>query len=109
MEEQELDALYKNAHAFIYPTLFEGFGYPPLEAMRHGTPVLASAVTAVTEVCGQAVLYFNPYSLPEIKNRILFAAFENLDVYRQLGLERYNEIKEKQAKDLSELVGTILT
>jgi glycosyltransferase involved in cell wall biosynthesis len=81
-----LDLLYKNAYAFIYPTLNEGFGYPPLESMRHGTPVLASAITSVSEVCGDGAIYFNPFSIDEIKNRILQLTFER---------ERYEYITSK--------------
>lgn len=66
-----LESLYSHAHAFVYPTLNEGFGYPPLEAMKYGTLSLCSAVTSVPEVCGSAVLYFNPYDITEIENRIL--------------------------------------
>jgi glycosyltransferase involved in cell wall biosynthesis len=65
VDDRELDALYKNAYAFIYPSLNEGFGYPPLESMKHATPVLASAIASITEICGDAVIYFNPYSIQE--------------------------------------------
>jgi len=67
---EDLDALYAGAFAFVYPSISEGFGYPPLEAMRHATPVLASPHSAVSEVCGDAVLYANPYSVSEIAARL---------------------------------------
>jgi glycosyltransferase involved in cell wall biosynthesis len=67
----ELVALYKFAYCLLYPTLNEGFGYPPLEAMRHGTPVICSAITSTTEILGDAPLYFSPYSVDEMQNRIL--------------------------------------
>jgi len=68
--EEELVALYAGAFCFLFPSISEGFGYPPLEAMRQGTPVIASGVTSIPEVCGDAVLYVNPYSLQEIAYRI---------------------------------------
>jgi glycosyltransferase involved in cell wall biosynthesis len=67
----ELELLYKEAHLFLYPSVNEGFGYPPLEAMKYHTLVATSAITSIPEVCQNAVLYFNPYSLPEIEERII--------------------------------------
>jgi glycosyltransferase involved in cell wall biosynthesis len=71
VSQEELERYFQNAYAFIYPTLNEGFGYPPIYAMKYGVPVLASAISSVPEVCGNAALYFNPFSISEIKNRIL--------------------------------------
>ena len=71
VESNVLESLYANAHLFLYPTINEGFGYPPLEAMKYHTFVAASAVCSIPEVCGDAVLYFNPYDEKEIQNRIL--------------------------------------
>ncbi len=70
VDREELDALFAGAVAFLYPSISEGFGYPPLEAMRAGTPVIASPHTAITEVCADAVLYANPYSTSEIAARL---------------------------------------
>lgn len=72
VSEKELQILYNNAYCFIYPTLNEGFGYPPLEAMRYSKPVIASAVTSIPEIYGNNVEYINPYSTYEIKNKILY-------------------------------------
>jgi glycosyltransferase involved in cell wall biosynthesis len=71
VSDKRLAGLYQNAFALVFPTLNEGFGYPPLEAMRYGTPVLASAVTSVPEVCGDAVLYYCPRSELEMQARVL--------------------------------------
>lgn len=68
--DDELAQLYHDAYALIYPSLNEGFGYPPLEAMHHGVPVLASPMTSIPEICGDAAVYFNPMSVEEIMNRI---------------------------------------
>ncbi len=56
----ELKALYASARAFVFPSLYEGFGIPPLEAMSCGCPVLASTAPAVVETCADAALYFDP-------------------------------------------------
>jgi glycosyltransferase involved in cell wall biosynthesis len=71
VQDNDMQVLYANAYAIFYPSLNEGFGYPPLEGMKYGKPVLASAVTSITEICGDAALYFNPYDINEISNRIL--------------------------------------
>lgn len=60
VSDQALRALYENAAAFVYPSLYEGFGIPPLEAMALGCPVLASRAAAIPETCGDAALYFSP-------------------------------------------------
>lgn len=60
VDDEELRALYENAAAFIFPSRYEGFGLPPLEAMALGCPVIASNAAAIPEVCGSAALYFDP-------------------------------------------------
>lgn len=70
LDDQEYQATMAGALGLLYPSLSEGFGYPPLEAMSHGVPVLASAVTSIPEIAGRACLYFNPYSLGEIASRL---------------------------------------
>ncbi|MBN2522450.1 MAG: glycosyltransferase [Bacteroidales bacterium] len=70
VEEAQLNSLYAHAFALLYPSVSEGFGYPPLEAMKYGTPVIASCVSSIPEVCGNAALYFDPYDIREIANRI---------------------------------------
>jgi glycosyltransferase involved in cell wall biosynthesis len=56
----DLRALYQEAEAYVFPSLFEGFGLPPLEAMVHGCPVVSSDKTCLPEILGEAALYFNP-------------------------------------------------
>jgi glycosyltransferase involved in cell wall biosynthesis len=64
--DTELPTWYRAASAFVYPSLFEGFGLPPLEAMACGCPVLASAIGAVGEVCGEAAALVNPENIDEL-------------------------------------------
>lgn len=105
VDEKELDQLYHDAYCFIYPTLNEGFGYPPLEAMHYGIPVLTSALTAVPEVCGGNVIYFNPYSIEEIMNRILMILDSDIhEKFSKLSNERYKYITNKQYEDLDRLI-----
>lgn len=64
--DEELRAFYSCAQAFIYPSLYEGFGIPLLEAMACGTPVIVSDTSSTPEVVGDSGLYFNPYSKEEL-------------------------------------------
>lgn len=109
VNEGTLSQLYKNAYAFIYMSLNEGFGYPPLEAMRFGIPVITNSFTSISEICGDAALYCNPYSIVEIKNRVLNLIDEhNYNSLTKKSYERYNLVKLKQDIDLQELVDYIL-
>jgi glycosyltransferase involved in cell wall biosynthesis len=63
----ELAALVRSASVFLFPSLYEGFGIPPLEAMLCGTPVVASNCTSIPEVLGDAAVLLNPTSIPDWK------------------------------------------
>jgi len=58
--DEDLPALYRGAALFAYPSLYEGFGLPPLEAMSQGTPCIVSDVSSLPEACGDAALYVDP-------------------------------------------------
>ena len=110
VESKELEFLHKNAFAFVFPSLNEGFGYPPVQSMRYGVPVAASGTTSVPEICSDAVLYFDPYSVSEIKNRLV----QLLDsgIYREFSaraLRRYAEVHARQVDDLEKAVDFILS
>lgn len=60
VSDAELRTLYEHAAVFVYPSRYEGFGIPPLEAMALGCPVLASNAASLPEVCGDGALYFDP-------------------------------------------------
>jgi glycosyltransferase involved in cell wall biosynthesis len=66
VNDAALKALYQHALALVFPSLYEGFGLPPLEAMACGCPVAASSAAAIPEVCGDAALYFDPASIEQI-------------------------------------------
>lgn len=109
VERDELELLNRTAYAFIYPSLNEGFGYPPIDSMKYGVPVIASGTTSIPEVCGDAALYFDPYSISEIKNRIV--QITDADIYKEMqdkAMLRYNFIAEKQNQDLKSLAEYII-
>ena len=60
--------LYMNASAFIFPSIYEGFGFPPLEAAALGTVSAVSNSSCIPEICNNSVLYFNPYNVDDIKS-----------------------------------------
>lgn len=110
VDERTLDSLYKGAYCFIYPSLNEGFGYPPLEAMHYGVPVIASSFASINEICGEAVLYFNPLDYKELKARILqmFLDESIRKILLAKARKRYLEITSRQKEDLERLVDFIL-
>ncbi|CAN5836709.1 glycosyltransferase family 1 protein [soil metagenome] len=60
VSDSELRSLYEHAAAFVFPSRYEGFGLPPLEAMSLGCPVIASDIPVLREICGNAALFFDP-------------------------------------------------
>ncbi|HEV3168331.1 MAG TPA: glycosyltransferase family 1 protein, partial [Isosphaeraceae bacterium] len=70
VSHDDLMLLYNRASVFVYPSLYEGFGLPPLEAMACGCPVVASNVTALPEVLGDGALLVNPLSVEELAQAI---------------------------------------
>jgi glycosyltransferase involved in cell wall biosynthesis len=69
--EKEIVALYSGADLFVFASLYEGFGLPPLEAMACGTPVAVSRAASLPEVVGAGGAYFDPHSVDDIGNTVL--------------------------------------
>jgi glycosyltransferase involved in cell wall biosynthesis len=111
LNRSSLEYLFKNALSLVYPTLNEGFGYPPIEAMKYGVPVLASGIGPIPEVCADSAFYFNPLDETEIKIKLLFAIKHNEISSQeniQIRIARYNFIKERQEKDLTKMISLLL-
>jgi glycosyltransferase involved in cell wall biosynthesis len=70
IREQDKAPLYSGATAFLFPSLYEGFGMPVLEAMACGAPVITSRVSALPEVVGDAGVLIDPYSEPAISEAL---------------------------------------
>lgn len=70
VSDSQLEILYKQALAYVFPSFYEGFGLPPLEAMAKGLPVASSNRTSLPEVLGQAAIYFDPADRQEMASQI---------------------------------------
>lgn len=90
VSDEEMLALYKNALYFVFPSKYEGFGIPVLEAFSQGCPVAASNCPALAEVCGDAAAYFDPYSVDSIYHTIrkMTESKQLRDELSNLGVER---------------------
>ncbi|MDL1969854.1 MAG: glycosyltransferase family 4 protein [Candidatus Desulfofervidaceae bacterium] len=90
LRDKEIIELYRKAGLFIFPSLYEGFGLPPLEAMACGCPVVVSNAASLPEVCGDAAYYVDPYDVDSIAEGIYkVLTDENLrQSLIQRGLER---------------------
>lgn len=112
VSEEDVHSLYLNAMAYIFPSFYEGFGLPPLEAMQCGTPTLVSNVSAIPEVCGEGnSLFFDPYSLDDMKAKM--KEFVRDAGLRQRLIDRgFERVKffswEKMAKQVLEVYNSVL-
>lgn len=110
VSENELLALYSGADVFVYPSLYEGFGLPPLEAMACGTAVITSNTTSIPEVVGDAAILVDPNETEEIKEAIC-KVLENASLKAELiekGKERVKQFKWDKTVEEVEQIYNIL-
>ena len=102
LSPERLEHLYSEARFLLYPSFNEGFGYPPLEAMAHGTPSIIATNTAVPEVCGAAAIPCDPFDTESIAAaiRTILAAPPAAEELRG----QFASVAARQATDLAELV-----
>lgn len=72
LTDKDLVEIYNKASIFIYASLFEGFGIPPLEAQSCGCPCIVSNITSIPEICNKSVIYCNPFSIEDISDKIKY-------------------------------------
>lgn len=108
LNDSDLVNAYKNCYAFIFASFFEGFGYPPMEAMKYGKPILASNTTSIPEVVGDAALSFSPLYESDIYRCLVSLNDSNYNEYVQKSKQRYELISNKQKKDLNILIEKII-
>ena len=116
VSNEELAAYYSNAECFVFPSLYEGFGFPPLEAMSCGCPVISSNVSSLPEVVGEAAIQVNPHDIDglakaiqevltneNLRGKMIHEGFKQAQKFSwehaaQETLEVYQEIEEKVRK-----------
>ncbi len=102
--EEELRALYQYSLSYVFPSFYEGFGLPPLEAMQCGVPVAASNQSAIPEVCGEGnALFFDPYDPADIKDKMKQIASDS-DLRKKLIERGLGRVKEFDWKKMAEQV-----
>lgn len=109
--DEDLSAIYSGATAFIYPSLYEGFGLPPLEAMQCGTPVITSNTSSLPEVVGDAGIMINPTQEDELCQAILDVINDSQlrQKLSQKGLERSRQFSWKKCAEETVKVYKIAT
>jgi glycosyltransferase involved in cell wall biosynthesis len=110
VDDECLVEFYNKADVFVFPSLFEGFGIPPLEAMACGCPVICSTAASLPEVCGDAAYYINPYSVNDIAKGIT-EVLTNEDLKQDLTRRGFENIKrfswEKSAEQMINIINKV--
>ena len=107
VSDGELKALYEQAGCLVFPSLYEGFGLPPLEAMYCGCPVIASSRTSLPEVCGDAAMYCDAASAEDIAEKISLMMTQSAlrQGYRSKGMAHAQSYRwDKSAKTLLDVL-----
>ena len=104
----DLEYAYKNAFCFVYPTIAEGYGSPPMEAMKYGVPCICSNVTSLPEIYGDgSTIQFSPYYPEDLFRAMLyFLAHEN--EYKEKAEKKFEALNRKQEHDADLLVKMII-
>ncbi|WP_040305364.1 glycosyltransferase family 4 protein [Caminibacter mediatlanticus] len=107
VKDEDIPVIYNLAKLFVFPSLYEGFGIPPLEAQACGCPVIVSNVASLPEVCGDSALYCNPYDVNDIKEKIE-VLLNNEQLREELIQKGFENIKrfswEKSAKKIIDVI-----
>lgn len=107
VNDYDLKQYMKQADVFVFPSLYEGFGFPPLEAMAAGTPVVSSNAASIPEICGNAVLYFKPHDIDQLANKIL-KMINNDSLKKEYIIRGKNKAKQYNWNKTSKLTINIL-
>jgi glycosyltransferase involved in cell wall biosynthesis len=108
--DEDLPFLYNGAVAFVFPSLYEGFGIPPLEAMQCQVPVIASSATSIPEVVGTGALLFDPYNVEDIADKLdqVLDRKIDLDALLRAGLKQADQFSwEDSARKTIALLETV--
>ncbi|MCD4760626.1 glycosyltransferase family 4 protein [bacterium] len=106
IEDVELGTYYNKATAYVFPSLYEGFGLPPLEAMAYELPIISSNTSSLPEILGDAALYFNPENKDDLLDKMK-EIITNTELRKNLKIKGHQQIKKyswsKMAKEIIEV------
>lgn len=108
LSDSDLQNAYRHATALVFASFFEGFGYPPVEAMRHGTPTVAANVTSIPEILGDAAIYFSPM-YPADLYRAVNDLLKHPEQKQEEMKKRLALLKEREDADMQSLLHEIFT
>jgi len=92
VSDKELTSLYKNASLYVFPSLYEGFGLPPLEAMSYGIPVVCSEASCLPEILEDSAVYFNPEDINDMVEKVKYV-LDNEQIQKKLIFNGFDQIK----------------
>jgi glycosyltransferase involved in cell wall biosynthesis len=107
LSASDLEYAFINSYCLIYATLFEGYGYPPIEAMKYGKPVIASNVCSIPEILADSPIYFSPFYKVDLMKALMKVTSE-YEFYCKKSILRYREIQELQTSSHEKLAKLIL-
>ena len=108
VDVETVDSLYKHAHALVFPSIVEGFGLPPIEALKYETVPLCSTAMSIPEVCGDAAIYFDPFDEKSLELAIL-RSFDDLLMYslRQNGKMRLKKLTDYRNTGMQKFIDIV--
>lgn len=109
LTDNDLALAYQHCYALIYPSFFEGFGYPPIEAMHYGKPILSTNTTSVPEILGDAPIYFSPFFESGIYKALTTLTRKNYEFYCESSRKQYRKVKDRQIQDTNRLLYLLTT
>jgi len=101
VHDDDIPYLLNSAEAFVYPSFYEGFGLPVLEAMKSGVPVITSNKSSMPEVGGEACLYIDPNSVEDLYNQLV-EIIMNKNLQKELSIKGIEQSKKFTWKNCAE-------
>ena len=110
VKDADIAAIYNLAKLFVFPSLYEGFGIPPLEAQACGCPVACSDAASLPEACGDSVMYFDPHSVKDMRDKIQMV-LDDKNLQNELRAKGFENVKrfswERSAKQIIEIMESL--
>ena len=106
LPDNQRDWLFTQAAAYVFPSLMEGFGLPPLEAMAYGTPVISSNASCMPEILGEAAAYFDPHSVNDIA-AVIGRTINNPELLNELRQKGLSQVQNYSWRTMAEQTHTL--